>query len=176
MNLKTVRPFGGSLGTEGTSLTGGEDMGLVYADIELINSEDLMLKRRGLCADENIRRINTRALVDSGAYELVITEEVARQLDLPVVEQRIVTLADDRHCSVDIVGPIDVRFENRRTIVRAYVLPGATQVLLGAIPLEGLDVMIDPKRQRLIVNPLYPDMASSIIKNIQSNHSHVYSR
>ena len=151
-------------------------MGLVYADIELINGEDLVLRRHGLCTDESVRRVKTRALVDSGAYELVITDVVARHLDLPVVEQRIVTLADDRHCSVDIVGPIDVRFENRRTTVRAYVLPGATQVLLGAIPLEGLDVMIDPRQQKLVVNPLYPDMASSIIKNIQANRSNVYSR
>jgi clan AA aspartic protease len=176
MVLNTVRPFNNSANTEGTSLTGGREMGLVYADIELINSEDLMLKRRGLCADEDVRRVKARALVDTGAFELVISEDVARQLDLHVVEQRIVTLADDSHCSVDVVGPIDVRFENRRTIVRAYVLPGATQVLLGAIPLEGLDVMIDPRQQKLIVNPLYPDMASSIIKTIDLKYSNVYSR
>ena len=175
MILNTIRLFRGSRDTEGTSLTGGKEMGLVYADIELINSEDLMLQRRGLCLEQNIRRITTRALVGSGAYELVITEHVARQLDLPVVENRVVTLADDSYCSVDVVGPVDVRFENRRTIVRAFVLPGATQVLLGAIPLEGLDVMIDPKQQRLIVNPLYPDTASSIIKNIELNTSNVYS-
>lgn len=172
----TVRPFNSSVDTKGTSLTGGREMGLLYADIELINGEDLVLKRHGLCTAESVRSIKARALVDSGAFELVITEDVASQLDLPVVERRIVALADDSHCSVDVVGPIDVRFENRRTIVRAYVLPGATQVLLGAIPLEGLDVMIDPRQQKLIVNPLYPDMASSIIKNIQSNLSNVYSR
>ena len=149
-------------------------MGLVYADIELINTVDLILKMQGLCSDQDVRRIKTLALVDSGSYELVMSKEMAEKLGLMVVDQRAVTLADERHRAVDVVGPIDVRFENRRTTVRAFVLPGATQVLLGAIPLEGLDVMIDPKKQELIVNPLYPDTPSSIIKNIEASRLNVY--
>ena len=39
------------------------------------------------------------------------------------------------------------------------VLPGDSEPLLGAIPLEEMDVLIDPLRQELIVNPEHPDMA-----------------
>ena len=56
-------------------------------------------------------------------------------------------MADETVMEVDVVGPIEVRFENKRTIVDAVVLPGTSEVLLGAYPLEGLDVMIDPKRR-----------------------------
>ena len=174
MISKTVLPLTKSGRTDGTSLTGGKEMGLVYADIELINTVDLILKMQGLCADEDVRRIKTAALVDSGSYELVISQKMAQQLGLAVVDQRVVSLADESHHAVDVVGPIDVRFENRRTTVRGFVLPGATHVLLGAIPLEGLDVVIDPKKQKLIVNPLYPDTGSSIIKNIELNRLNVY--
>jgi hypothetical protein len=46
------------------------------------------------------------------------------------------------------------------------VLPGAEEVLLGAIPLEGLDVFIDPMGEKLIVNPFSPDQGSSQIMRV----------
>ncbi len=139
-------------------------MGLVYADIELVNADDLALNRRGFLPDEEIRMVRSKALVDSGAYELVINETMKSQLDLPVLEQRIAKLANDSERSVEMVGPVEVRFENRSTVVRALVLPGSTEVLLGAIPLEGLDVVIDPRQQRLTVNPAYPNIPSTYAK------------
>ena len=139
--------------TEGTSLTGGKGMGLVYAEIELISIEDLVLTRHGMLPETEVRRAKTKALVDTGALDLVINEEVQHQLNLPVLHQRTVSLADETLREVDMVGPVEVRFENRSTIVKAIVLPGVEDVLLGAIPLEGLDVFIDPVRERLVVNP-----------------------
>ena len=152
--------------TEGTSLTGGKEMGLVYAEIELINCEDLADKRRGWAAEEDIRRAKTTALVDSGALDLIINEEVQARLQLPVVDQRTIWLADETTREVDMVGPVEVRFENRITIVKALVLPVAEHVLLGAIPLEGLDVCIDPVQERLIVNPKSPSVGSSQVKRV----------
>ena len=153
--------------TNGTSLTGGKGMGLVYADIQLTNEDDLAFYRRGWASETELRRITTRALVDSGALDLVITEEVQRQLDLPILGTRMVSLADETILDVDIVGPVEVRFANRSTTVRALVLPGADHVLLGAIPLEGLDVFIDPAGERLVVNPKSPDTPMSPIKEVR---------
>src|SRR6267378_7224071 len=84
---KVMRP-------EGNSPTGGK-MGLVYAEIELLSVDDLVLSRRGFLPKEEVKRIRIQALVDSGAYELVINEDVKKQLDLPVLEERIAKLADD---------------------------------------------------------------------------------
>lgn len=150
--------------TTGTSLTGGKEMGYVYADIELTNEEDVALNRRGHLPESEVKRVTTRALVDSGAYDLILNQEVQERLNLPVLGKRPIRLADETVVEVDIVGPVEVRFETRATTVRALVIPDTEEVLLGAIPLEGLDVIIDPLRERLFVNP--PETTNAKVKQV----------
>jgi clan AA aspartic protease len=161
--------------TKGTSLTGGKEMGFVYAEIELTNEGDLAFRRRGWAAEEEIRRMTTTALVDSGCLDLVINEDIKQRLGLPVLERRFVRLADETQLEVDMVGPVEVRFQNRSTTVRAVVLPTTEHVLLGAIPLEGLDVFIDPAKERLVVNPDSPDTPTSQIMQVSRTPNHVHS-
>jgi clan AA aspartic protease len=139
-------------------------MGYVYAEIELTNEEDVAVHRRGYLPDDEIRRVTTKALVDSGAYDLIINQEIQDRLNLPVLGKRPIRLADETIIEVDIVGPVEVRFETRATSVRALVLPDTEEVLLGAIPLEGLDVIIDPLRERLLINP--PETTKAYIKQV----------
>jgi clan AA aspartic protease len=146
------------------SLAGGNQMGLVYADIELISGDDVVLHRHGFLTEDKIKRITISALVDSGAYKLVINERIKDQLDLAVIETQVFRLANETEIKAEVVGPVEVRFENRSTTVRAAVLPGDVEVLLGSIPLEDMDVVIDPKRQRLIVNPESPYIATKHLK------------
>lgn len=143
---------------------GEKKMGLVYADIELISADDLALHRRGYLPEEEIKRVRVTALVDTGAYFLVINDRIKQQLDLPVIEEQTVRLADDTERRVEIVGPVEIRFENRSTTVRAAVFPGDAEPLLGAIPIEGMDVVIDPRQQRLIVNPESPNIPMTYVK------------
>jgi len=152
--------------TKGTSLTGGEGMGYVHAEIELTNADDLALQRRGWAYME-VRSVTTRALVDSGAWDLVLNEEIAQQLQLPLVGKELVKLADETLVEVDVVGPVQVRFEDRTTLVsRAVVMPTTSEVLLGAYPMEGLDVFIDPKRERLLVHPQTADNPKLKIRRV----------
>lgn len=144
--------------------SGVNDMGLVYAEIDLISVEDTFLHRRGVLDKDQIKHVRVNALVDSGAYNLCINETVQTQLDLPFIEKQIVTLADDTLIEVDFVGPVDIRFENRSTTVRALVLPGDAEVLLGAIPMEDMDVLINPREQKLVVNPKHPYVATKHLK------------
>ncbi len=161
----TVKPANYSYRrTNGTSLTGGKRMGYVHAEIQLTNEDDLAFHRRGWAAENEIRRVTTNALVDSGAYDLIINKEIQEQLQLPVLGKRPVKLADETIVEVDIVGPVEVRFETRATTVRALVIPDTEEVLLGAIPLEGLDVIIDPLRERLLINP--PETTNAKIKRV----------
>jgi clan AA aspartic protease len=133
-----------------------ELMGVVYADIELINSEDLTMVRRNLIGAEEIRRMRLSMLVDSGAYMMAINETIQSQLEFPFIEKRKVQLASGQVVEYDVVGPIDVRFANRRAVCSAFVLPGDSESLLGAIPMEEMDVLVHPKRQELVVNPQHP--------------------
>jgi clan AA aspartic protease len=139
-------------------------MGLVYAEIELIRGDDLALHRHGVITEDQIKRLKVNVLVDSGAGMLAINEHIKAQLDLPVLDKQVAQLADGRELELEIVGPIEIRFENRRASADAMVLAGDAEVLLGAIPMEDMDVLIDPKQQRLIVNPSNPYIVKKSLK------------
>ena len=139
-------------------------MGLVYADIELINGFDLEMAKRNMIGQEEVKRIWVNSLVDTGALMLCINENIQEQLQFPVVEKRKAETADGRIVECDVVAYVEVRFRNRQTSCRAMVLPGDNEVLLGAIPLEDMDVLIHPQRQELIVNPEHPYFAQMKLK------------
>ena len=139
-------------------------MGLVYADIELINAIDLGMAKRHQIGEEEVKRMNVNMLVDTGSIYMCINESVQAQLQLSVVEKRKGQLANGTIVEYDVAGPIEVRFKNRRCVVDAMVLPGDNELLLGAIPLEDMDVLIHPYRQELIVNPEHPYFAQMKLK------------
>jgi hypothetical protein len=70
-----------------------------------------------------------------------------------------VQLANGQIVECLVVTNVEIRFKNRSTTCRAIVLPDDSEPLLGAIPLEDMDVLIHPQTQQLIVNPDYPDLA-----------------
>ena len=139
-------------------------MGLIYADIKLINGEDLVLARRHIIGEEEVKEMTINVLVDSGAYMLAINENIQAQLQLPVIEKRKAQLANGSIEEYDVVGPVEVRFKNRQSTCRAMVLPGDNEPLLGSIPMEDMDVLIHPLRQELIVNPEHPYFAQMKMK------------
>jgi DNA-binding NtrC family response regulator len=99
-------------------------MGYVHAEIELTNHGDVEMNYRGLLPENEIRRVTTRALVDSGAWDLVINEEVQRRLNLRVLGKQTVRLADETLLEVEIVGPVEVRFEERSTDLKVIFISG----------------------------------------------------
>jgi clan AA aspartic protease len=141
-----------------------KSVGLIYADIILFNSIDVGLAQQGSIPSDNIRKMNVNALVDTGAIMLTINDAIADQLGLMIHDSAEVELADGTHIKRNLVGPVTIRFKNRSTICSAIVLPGASEVLLGAIPLEGMDVIIDPLSQQLDVHPDRPYLAQMKIK------------
>jgi clan AA aspartic protease len=131
-------------------------MGLVHANIVLTNQEDLVDLRRKRISDKEVRKMEVEVLVDSGAIMLAINETIRTQLGLETIDTDIAQLADGSTLELDVVGPVEVRFANRRAMVEALVLPGESEPLLGAIPKEQMDVLIDPRKQELVVNPKHP--------------------
>src|SRR5271163_3229108 len=102
------------------------------------------------------------ALADTGSVFLVIPEHIRRELALDELLQKEVTLADGSRRMLPYVGPIETRFKNRAAFVGAIVM--GDQVLLGAIPMEDMDLVVLPKDRRVDVNPLSPDIASAFAK------------
>ena len=126
-------------------------MGLVYADIKLSNP----------VLPANMP-ITTNCLVDSGSTYLCITQHVANQLGLKEVMQKEAQLADGSSKLLPYVGPIKVEFENRTCFVGAMVL--GDECLLGAIPMEDMDLVVIPKLFKLSVNPESPNIARGKVK------------
>ena len=139
-------------------------MGLIYAEIELINGEDLVLARRNYIGEDEIKHMRVNMLLDTGSVYMCINESIQEQLQLPVLEKRKGQLANGHIVEYNVVGPLEVRFKNRRCSVNAMVLPGDNEPLLGAIPLEDMDVLIDPRREVMELPPDRPYMAKKKLK------------
>ncbi len=152
----------------GWPLTLSLSMGFVRAEIELTNTEDVIAVRFGQRAPSDVRKMAVTMLVDSGAIMLCINEQIREQLGLQLIEKTTVGLADGTMISLDVVGPVTVRFGNRKTNCDAIVLPGAAEPLFGAIPMEAMDVMIDPKNQQLIIPPDRPYLPLISLKGLRS--------
>ena len=125
-------------------------MGLVHTEITLKNVKDMMKAEDGLIPDHEIRQVTLTALVDTGAWTLVINEATREKLGLRIVGKNPGTLADGKKSNYDMAGPIEVWWKDRRTVCEALVLPSADTILLGAIPLEALDLMVHPAKQEVV--------------------------
>ena len=132
-------------------------MGLIHADIELANARE-----------DDLLPMTVNVLVDSGALHLCIPQHVATQLRLPVLDRREVTVANGQVQEVDYVGPVRVRFANRQCLVGALVL--GDQALLGAIPMEDMDLVVSPSRRTVTVNPNTPNIAASLAMGCRTMH------
>jgi clan AA aspartic protease len=126
-------------------------MGLVTTQIEIRNP-----------LDSRLTPFQATALVDTGAMHLCWPQHVVLQLGLQAVQQREVTTADGKRHVCDYVGPVEVTFGNRSCFVGALVI--GEEVLLGAVPMEDLDLVISPSRQSVEVNPNSPNLPSSVVK------------
>ena len=124
-------------------------MGIVQAEITLKNLYDEGKAREGHIKTEDIRTATVTAVVDTGSLNLVITEELRQKLGLEVKGEKIAHIANGQRVNCKVTDAVEVRWKNRDTIVPALVIPGAEQILLGAIPLEGMDLMVNPISQEL---------------------------
>jgi clan AA aspartic protease len=126
-------------------------MGLIRTEITLRNPRD-----------RSLAPLTVNALVDTGALHLCIPEHLAIQLKLDRLEEREVTTADGVKRLCAYVGPIEVHFGNRGCFTGALVL--GDEILLGAIPMEDMDLVVVPRSRTLDVNPSSPNIATTIVK------------
>ena len=119
-------------------------MGLTYATLKLTN----------LFGHQSVE---VNALVDTGATFMCVSEEIALQLgfDIAEVSRQVVTLADGHQRKVPKIAPIEIAFGNRSYVTEAVVL--GNEALMGVIPMEAMDLIVDPRQQILIANPQHPN-------------------
>jgi clan AA aspartic protease len=124
-------------------------MGLVHAEIILRNAIDAGNCRRGFIKEPEIRQTTVQAVVDTGAMTLVINEQLRCQLGLGIVGAKQATLANNAKETVKIAEAVEVHWKNRSMTCEPWVV-NSERTLLGAIPLENMDLIVDPAGQELV--------------------------
>ena len=125
-------------------------MGSVLAEITLRNGADIIRARDGHIPEQNIRSLDVTALVDTGAMTLVIGEEMRKKLGLDLIGTRTVTLAGGSKASCGVTEPVQICWKDRTSLTSPWVMPDEEDTLLGVIPLEEMDLIVDPIKQVLI--------------------------
>jgi clan AA aspartic protease len=132
-------------------------MGLRYADIELINFADETLCEDGYLPREKVRSTIIKAVADTGVIRMTINENIRHQLGLRIRSSKDVTLADGTKKNLQVAGPIRLKFKSRDCIMDALVLPDNEVPLLGAVPMELMDLVIILSEQSVEYNPKHPN-------------------
>jgi clan AA aspartic protease len=124
-------------------------MGNVFAELTLKNGSDITLAQKGHIVEQDIRSVTVTAVVDTGAVTLIINEDVCQKLGLAIVGTRTATLADGNKVNCKITEPVRIYWKDRDVYCQAAVIPNG-EILLGVIPLEFMDVIVDPVAEQLV--------------------------
>ena len=124
-------------------------MGCFKEKITLENARDRGNARAKVISESQIRMMTVDAMPDTGAWTLVINEEVRLKLGLDIEGEADSTLADGKTDRYGITEGVKIRWNDRSTVLPAVVVPDANDVLLGALPLEAMDLIVDPVRKQL---------------------------
>ncbi|MDR2716859.1 MAG: aspartyl protease family protein [Treponema sp.] len=125
-------------------------MGTFKEEITLENILDRGFAEHGYIKESEIRTLKVEAMPDTGAWTLVINEDVRQKLGLAIKETSKSTLADGKANTYDVTESVEIRWKDRYTALPAVVVPNAKDILLGALPLEAMDLMVDPVHQKLV--------------------------
>ncbi|MBI1764181.1 MAG: clan AA aspartic protease [Acidobacteria bacterium] len=131
-------------------------MGEVVVQLHLENAVDRELARRGLIKEEEVRELETPAIADSGARMLLLPQEQVEALGLREMRKAIVKYADERKEERLVAGIVTVTVNNRQANVECVIRPLACEALLGQVPLEVMDLLVDCAEQKLVPRPESP--------------------
>ena len=125
-------------------------MGEVNVEITLKNGADLIRLSDGQITEQNVRSMTVTAVVYTGAMTLVIGEKLRKDLGLKIVGSRTIALAGGSAAYCKIAEPVQICWKNRISLIRPWVLPNEEEILLGVIPIEEMDLMVDPVNNTLV--------------------------
>jgi aspartyl protease len=137
-----------------TRMIGG--MGEVKVEVVLENAVDRGLQLRGMLEPEMVRAINASVLVDSRAMTLVLPQEQVEALGLENIRKVIVRYADERKEERPVASAVTIRVGDRAATLDCVVGPPNSEPLLGQVPLEVMDLLVDCVEQRLVPRPESP--------------------
>jgi clan AA aspartic protease len=124
-------------------------MGEVVERITLVNTRQAGNAVDGFINEAEVQKTKLRALVDTGATNIVINEKIRQKLGLAITETGEVTLGHGKREPCAYTEWVTIRWKNRQAVCEAVVLPHARETLLGVIPLEQMDLKVNLVEQKL---------------------------
>ncbi|CAN2046407.1 Clan AA aspartic protease [Candidatus Magnetomoraceae bacterium gMMP-1] len=134
-------------------------MGEIKINIELENSFDRDRFVEKQIMESDVRQYNFNAVVDTGSVMLVVPQDIVEKVGLKTRRLVIVTYADDRKEERPVAGPVTIKIGDRNMITECIIGPPASEILIGQVVLETLDLSADCQNQKLIPrpeSPIYP--------------------
>ncbi len=129
--------------------------GRVTTEAIVENVEDQWAARRGLIAHDAVRRVVIPdALVDTGATMMSLPTLIIQQLGLTRVATKPV-IASTGPTTVGVYEPVRLTIMGRSCLLEVLEVPDGVPALVGQVPLEQLDFVVDPQGRRLIGNPAH---------------------
>ena len=125
-------------------------MGHVNTQLTLKNFDDARRAKKGELPEHKIRQITVDAMVDTGATTLIINKKLFEELGLDIMEEREITFANDTKEICKLTEPLEIHWNDRFVAMSALVVEDASEVLMGVLPLEGMDLMVDTVNQKLV--------------------------
>ena len=125
-------------------------MSTVKTKITIKNASDVMDVKRGYITDAQVRTLTVEALADTGAWTLVINEDTCQKLGLELRGPEPGILADGSTVVYQITDGVEVHWKDRQTVCPALVVPGADEILFGALPMEGMDLIVHPRKEEVV--------------------------
>ncbi len=120
------------------------------------------VKVRNIIADTEATEL--RVKVDSGATMLVIPGWLQENLNFPIIRKQQVKYANERTEVKDVVYGVEIEVCGRKTVATAVVEPAKAYGLLGAIVMEELDLIVEPRGLKIYPNPRSPDIPMAEIE------------
>ena len=125
-------------------------MGTVYETITIKNQFDVRCVSYGYKKEDEIRQATVESVVDTGAITLFIPDELRLQLGLEILDERPAAVANGQVEMVKRTEAVEIHWKDRSMVCSPRVIPGGTEILLGVIPMEDMDLIVDPAREQLV--------------------------
>ena len=134
---------------------GKDEMGRVTTEVTIENVRDAWDAEQGRLKASEVRRVTlSDALVDTGATFLSLPKKIIKELGLAKAgEKRVTTSAGTRMAG--IYGPVTLTILGRSCTMDVVEVPNSVPALIGQLPLEALDFVVDPNQRKLIGNPAH---------------------
>jgi clan AA aspartic protease len=123
---------------------------MLEAQLILKNLDDAKRVKKGELSENEARQVTVTAMVDTGATTLVINKKLFQELGLDVMGEQRISFANDTKEICKLTEPVGIYWNDRFVAMQALVVENAAEILLGVLPLEGMDLMVDTVNQKLV--------------------------